>query len=216
MKKAASVIKKILLVIIAIIALIVFLTIRIFAPSKEEKKLISYLKEHEYNCIELKSAKVDTSNINVQFAIKSKEHFLEEAIDVKKRIESYAPDEYTKSTVNVDFDFDGISTLHFSNRPDYTNWDSEIPQGRRLSNKLIYAQISNSELWKDNLAPLKECYDVKVIELLNIEDSKQISVIKDMKNLSLIRIVLSDKEFNKDKIKKELQASHPDCIVEVK
>ncbi|NLT08141.1 MAG: hypothetical protein GXY08_01370 [Ruminococcus sp.] len=219
MKKNSSAIKKILLVSIVIIAATAFLIIRQITPNKDEKKLISYLEEHDYNSLKLNCAAVDKSSINIQFAISKRDGFLEEAMDVKNRVENFTDcEEYRKHKVSVIFTFDGIVAVELSNRPDYANFGSDIPQGRRYNNELINVIIYCSQC--SDLSPLKDCFNIKVLEVYGLRKSEQVAVIKDMKELTHIYVCLDDdpdrRISNKIELKKELQETHHDCVVEVK
>lgn len=208
--------KFIIITFVLLVIATIFVIIKLNnSPDKEEKKLISYIKEHQYSSIELKCVNISDTNIYIEFKIKNNDKVFVEAVDVKKRIENYInDDEYINYKVNLRFDYDGYHEIRFSNNTNLDTYEKE-PYYHSDKNELGYAYINYPKLRNTDFSPLLECDNIKILHYIEPSSKNELSIINQMKALEYVRILIDNNSWNKKEIKEEIQESHPDCIVVV-
>ncbi len=212
--------KKSIILIILIIASAFVVVNLCFSHNKDKKALISYLEEHDYNSVELQKVDFREGDIYIEFSIINSDNLFNESIEIKKLIENYIDDKNLQNDkVDLYFSADGDSALHFSNHSDFDHLCKNEPRYRSDDNALGYALIYYPLCENKDISPIKECKNIKILHFIEPSNPNVISVIGQMKNLSYIRILLNDYHnkgnFDKNKLKKEIQSLHPDCIIEV-
>ena len=208
--------KFIIIAIILLVIAIIFVIIKLNnSPDKEEKKLISYIEENDYDDIKLKRVTCEDC-IYIDFSIQNTNNLFKEALNVKKRIETYMNDEdLFKEKVDIYFSYDGETAIHFANHSFFDNLSTSEPKYHSNNSELGYALITCPLCNNSDISLIKECDNIKILHYIEPSSKNELSIINQMKALEYVRILIDNNSWNKKEIKEEIQESHPGCIVVV-